>query len=322
MYILLRSLANKVGLCGNATCISGFGHNAWVACPVAFAVFGVFVAVLTSASQAAAERLISVSVQSRDVQGNAIKKVISVDPGKTAIIVIDMWNRHWCKTFTARAESLIPQMNRTTEACRKLGIQVVFAPAEVADFYKDTPQRKSMQAIAQHPKPQRVVFNPPNPPGPIDNCECGPSRPCPVAYVWKRQNADLEIADNDLIGNCTDERELLNLCQERGIDTLLYAGVASNMCVLNRPFGILNMKRYGLRAVVIGDLVKAITANGIGPDGKADAAFTPDKGSGLVLRHIEQYIAPSISSRQLIQAAYPTRSSSAKTDVKHTGKDD
>lgn len=79
-------------------------------------------------------------------------------------------------------------------------------------------------------------------------------------------------------------------------------GVASNMCVLGRLCGILNMKRHDLRIIVVGDMVEAITANGIGPDGKRDRNFTPAKGSAIVLRHIEQHIAPSIRSRQLIAA--------------------
>ena len=68
-------------------------------------------------------------------------------PAKTAVVVIDMWDRHWCKTFTARVGNMVPRMNRTLDACRKLGIQVVFAPSDVVDFYRDFPQRKAMQAV-------------------------------------------------------------------------------------------------------------------------------------------------------------------------------
>ena len=36
------------------------------------------------------------------------------------------------------------------------------------------------------------------------------------------------------MGHCNNGRQLVNLCGERGIDTLLYMGVASNMCVQHR----------------------------------------------------------------------------------------
>ena len=255
-----------------------------------------------AASQTTPPAAIELVAQSRDKDGKVVKKTVRIVPAKTAVVVIDMWDRHWCKTFTARVGNLAPRMNRTLDACRKLGIQVVFAPSDVVDFYKDFPQRKAMQAVPQHAEPKLVPFNPPVTPGPIDNCECGPSRPCHSANVWTRQVADLAIRDKDLIGDCNNGRELLNLSQERGIDTLIYMGVASNMCVLGRSCGILNMKRHDLRIIVVGDMVEAITANGIGPDGKPDRNFTPAKGSAIVLRHIEQHIAPSIRSRQLIAA--------------------
>jgi len=256
-----------------------------------------------AADQAAPPAAIELVAQSRDKNGEVVKKAVRIVPAKTAVVVIDMWDRHWCKTFTARVGNLAPRMNRTLDACRKLGIQVVFAPSDVADFYKDFSQRKAMQAVRQHAEPKLVPFNPPATPGPLDNCECGPSRPCRSANVWTRQLANLAIAEKDLIGDCNNGRELLNLCQERGFDTLIYLGVASNMCVLSRSCGILNMKRHDLRTIVVGDMVEAITANGIGPDGKPDHNFTPAKGSALVLRHIEQHIAPSVRSRQLIAAA-------------------
>ena len=257
---------------------------------------------LFAVEQAFASMVIPLDIQTRDMQGEIVRGEMTIDPEKTAVVVIDMWDRHWCETFTQRSAEMIPQMNLTLDACRNLGIQVVFAPAEVVNFYSSTPQRQAMVAIPDYPLPPTVSFNPPSPPQPIDHCECGPDQPCPVAYVWTRQHSDLRIEAEDLIGNCTYARELLNLCQDRGINTLLYAGVASNMCVLYRPFGIINMKRYGMDAIVIGDLVKAITANGIGPNGQPDPTFTPELGTALALQHIEQYVAPSIDSQQLLTA--------------------
>jgi hypothetical protein len=63
------------------------------------------------------------------------------------------------------------------------------------------------------------------------------------------------------------------------------------------------MKQHGLRTLVVRDLVEAITANGIGPDGKPDPNFTPARGSARVERQIEQFVSPTIESRQLLQAA-------------------
>ncbi len=245
---------------------------------------------------------IELTVRQRDGAGTAFEKAVTLDPAKSAVVVIDMWDRHWCKTYTDRVGNLVPRMNHTLAAARKLGIQVVFAPSDTTDFYKDYPQRKAMQAIPRHPAPETIGFQAPRPPGPTDHCECGPDEPCGKGRAWSRQHPGLKIEEGDLIGDCNNGGELLSLCRERGIDTLLYMGVASNMCVQYRSFGIRNMKNHGLRAIVVRDLVEAITANGIGPDGKPDPNFTPAKGSARIERHIEQHIGPTVASRQLIQA--------------------
>ena len=252
-----------------------------------------------SASQA-----VRLELKRRGEDGGAVLEPVSIDPARTAIVVIDMWDRHWCETYNSRVGNLVPRMNQTLRAARELGIQVVHAPSDTMEFYKDYPQRQAMQSIADQPIPETVDFNPPEPPGGKDCCECGPDRPCTPHAAWTRQHPELEIVPGDLIGDSNNARELLNLCGQRGIETLIYTGVASNMCVLHRQFGLINMKRHGLDVVFVGDLVEAITANGYDPGRKEeDANFTPAGGSATVQRHLERYVAPSIESRQLIAAA-------------------
>jgi nicotinamidase-related amidase len=248
---------------------------------------------------------LALRLQARDAEGRVTRQSLALDPAKTAVVVIDMWDRHWCQTYTARVAHLVPRMNRTLQAARQLGLQVVFAPSDVVAFYQDAPQRKAMQAVRPHPEPPTVAFDPPAPPGPTDCCECGPAQPCKAAAGkrWTRQHPDLEITERDLIGDCNNGRELLNLCQERGLDTLLYMGVASNMCVQYRSMGLRNMKRHGLRTIVVADLVEAITSNGLNAPGQKDLNFTPAGGTARVQGHLEQYVAPTIESRQLLTAA-------------------
>jgi nicotinamidase-related amidase/type 1 glutamine amidotransferase len=270
----------------------------------------VFVSALTivlAAEGKVANNGFELNLQRREpADGALVREKKRIDPAKTAIVVIDMWDRHWCRTYTARVANMVPRMNRTLDAARKLGIHVVFAPSDVVEFYKDYPQRKAMLAIGDRPLPPKTTFRPPAQPTGKDCCECGPTQPCKANSFghWSRQHPDLRIAEGDLIGDCNNERELLNFCQDRGIDTLIYMGVASNMCVLNRQFGMSNMKQYGLKLMFVCDLVQAITANGLDPASKTpDWNFTPAKGSAVIQRYLEKHIAPSFESRQLIRAA-------------------
>src|SRR5689334_13382174 len=66
---------------------------------------------------------------------------------KTAIIVCDMWDKHWCSGATGRVGGLVRKMDPFLEAARKAGIQIIHAPSETMDFYRDMPQRKLMLAL-------------------------------------------------------------------------------------------------------------------------------------------------------------------------------
>jgi nicotinamidase-related amidase len=227
-----------------------------------------------------------------------------IDPAKSLIVVIDMWDRHWCKTYSARSGNMVPRMNETLAAARKLGIQVVMAPSDVLAFYAEYPQRAAMLAIPRHDEPADRGFNPGAPPAGGDNCECGPSLPCKPGAVWTRQHPDLSIEAGDFIADGNNARELFNLCSERDIDTLIYVGAASNICVCHRAVGMLNMRRHGYRTFFVRDLVESITANGLDPaTRKPDPNFTPAKGTRRTEWYLEQHVSPSIESRQLIAAA-------------------
>ena len=54
--------------------------------------------------------------------------------------------------------------------------------------------------------------------------------------------------------------QLIKVLQQRGTKYLLYAGYASNMCVLTRPTGIIEMAQDGYRIVFVRDASLAIEA--------------------------------------------------------------
>jgi nicotinamidase-related amidase len=250
------------------------------------------------------EKSFSLTLQTRNAEGAIRIETAEVRGTRMAIVVMDMWDRHWCESFTRKAGAMVEPMNRTLNAARQLGITIVFSPSEVTGFYDDMPQREIMKTLPYHNMPERL-FNPPLPPwNKTGGCECGPDRPCQskAGMVWTRQHEELEIKGEDFITERT--QELYNLCRERGITMLLYMGVASNMCILNRPTGIIEMTERGLKCMLVRDLSEAITGNGYNPDsGMAEPGFTPESGSQAVIEHIEQHIVPTVSANQLFIAA-------------------
>ena len=73
---------------------------------------------------------------------------------KTAVLICDMWNKHWCSGATERVNGLVVKMAPFLESARKRGIQIIHAPSETMPFYQDTPQRKRI-AFWRFPRSNR-----------------------------------------------------------------------------------------------------------------------------------------------------------------------
>lgn len=259
----------------------------------------------TAASQTDAHEEFTIVLQTRDREQKIVVKPDQIDPSQTAVIVVDMWDKHWCKSFTEKVGGMVEGMNKMLDAARKLGVQVIFAPSETMDFYKDAPQRRRIQQMPTHPLQAVKAFDPPPMPWlKTGGCECSKDRPCKGNRSWTRQHKDLVITAGDLISD--DVKEINNFCREKGIKNLLYAGVASNMCVATtRPFSVTPMTRYGYRCVLIRDLAEAISGNGYDPDLKKEIPdFKPEQGTARVAEHFERFFAPTISGDQLLVAAH------------------
>ena len=58
------------------------------------------------------------------------------DARKTAVIVCDMWDRHWCKGATDRVAEMAPAINRLIAVARGQGALVIHAPSGVTGYYQ------------------------------------------------------------------------------------------------------------------------------------------------------------------------------------------
>jgi nicotinamidase-related amidase len=244
------------------------------------------------------------------------------DAKKTAIVVCDMWDHHWCKSAEARVGELAPAMDAMLKAARAKGVFVIHAPSTCTDFYKDTPQRKRAQAapFAKPPIPLAATerwgtcWHWPDAKRegvlPIDDsdmgCDCEVK--CEIGAPWKRQTAAIRIDDDDAL---TDNgQETWNLLAERKIDNVILCGVHLNMCVLGRPFAIRQMVTLGKNVALVRDMT--------------DTMYNPDRPPGVshfagtdrVVEHVERYWCPSFPSTD-ITGTPPFR---FKADPRATGK--
>jgi nicotinamidase-related amidase len=209
----------------------------------------------------------------------------------TAIVICDMWDKHWCSGATERVNALVTKMAPFLEAARKRGIQIIHAPSETMAFYQDTPQRQRILGFPKIEPPAALSL--PDPPLPIDDKRGGCDTPDQVYKAWTREHPGLRIDASDVISD--NGAEIYSFVRARNIRTLLFMGVHTNMCVLNRAFAIKKMTALGLRCILVRDLTDAMY-------NPQDAPYVShDAGTQLVIEHIEKYWAPTTTSADLLR---------------------
>ncbi|MBX3415238.1 MAG: hypothetical protein KF708_21315 [Pirellulales bacterium] len=215
-------------------------------------------------------------------------------PGESALLLCDMWDRHWCPSATARCGELAAKMAPLVDAARAAGVLIIHAPSDTMDFYRDHPARKRALAQAKIELPPARDLS--DPPLPIDDSDGGcDDDPAPQMYkAWQRQHPLISIADEDLI---SDDGELVySHLERRGVKQLFVMGVHTNMCVLGRSFGIRQMARWGMPCVLVRDLTDTMY------DPKDRPFVTHNEGTALVVEHIERHWCPSVASDELLRA--------------------
>jgi len=218
---------------------------------------------------------------------------------ETAVIICDMWDRHWCPSASARVAELAPAINRFVAAARLRGVLIVHAPSETMAFYQDYPQR---QAARNAPRAADLPAGMARGKAFISRrelldlwaddlnhaCDCAR---CRQHRTWSRQIETIQIAPEDLISD--SGAEMWNVFAERGIKNVLLVGVHTNICVVGRSFGLRNWANFGFNAMLVRDLT--------------DAMYSPRRASDLdhfsgterVIVHIEKFICPTVFSTAL-----------------------
>ena len=82
----------------------------------------------------------------------------AIVPSKTAIIITDMWDKHWCKGATHRVGLIAQKMEPLLQVARGAGILIIHAPSETMDFYSNAPGRLLAQNAPRATPPSELTF--------------------------------------------------------------------------------------------------------------------------------------------------------------------
>lgn len=219
----------------------------------------------------------------------------TIDAEKTALILCDAWDQHWCRGATKRLNEMVGRLDAFLARMRGAGTLIVHAPSDTMDFYRDSPARRRIRLDC--PAEPASVCLPSVFPLPIDDSDGGSDSREGVEMVnrrvWRRQHPAIWMdEERDVISD--QGGEIFAYLQEREIRRVFFAGVHTNMCILNRTFGIKNMVRWGMEPVLVRDLT--------------DVMYNPEKAPyvnheealNLVVGYIEKFWCPSVASDELI----------------------
>ncbi|HLU88380.1 MAG TPA: isochorismatase family protein [Cyclobacteriaceae bacterium] len=215
----------------------------------------------------------------------------SIPMPQVALVLVDVWQRHYLRDTENRGEAIIQQnLIPTVAACRKYGMTVIHAPSSPV-----AKQHPNWVNLVKEGEQAKATDN--WPPEQFRRLE-GPyqayRRPHEPREA-ERQNLPALTFHPDILplpGEpvvATGE-ELHRYCKIHNILFLVYAGFNTNACILSRDYATLQMSNRGYQVVLLRDCTTGMES------ASTQATLAQTHGAILLLEMFGQY---SISSDEL-----------------------
>ncbi len=200
-------------------------------------------------------------VPCREENFSFVEQRLALPAAQTALVLVDVWATHYIDSWLARAaditrEKIVPLM----AAARQAGVLVVHAPSPFVV------QRHHPESMPSSPStPSTDDWPPAGFRGIYRSGEHAPfgRQPEPrLSAAQKRYETELKIAEiaapqsGDSI--IADGVQLHALLKARGILHLVYAGFATNWCVIGRDYGIIEMNGRGYNIILARDATTGV----------------------------------------------------------------
>jgi nicotinamidase-related amidase len=221
----------------------------------------------------------------------------SVDPRAVAILVCDMWDRHWSRAAMERGDAIAVRIDAFLTRARAAGMTVIHAPSETMKVYDGTPARRRILEVPRVALPEARQHA--DPLLPVDDTDGGSDTNTgnenTDAALWTKQTDLIHIdQEHDVISD--NGAEIYSFMRARGIQTILICGVHTNMCVLDRSFAIKSFTTRGLDIVLLRDLTDSLYNPSLRP------YVSHDEGTELIIGYIEKFWCPSVTSTEIVAA--------------------
>ena len=217
---------------------------------------------------------------------------------QTALILIDMWDRHFIESWVERVHEVnIEKIAPVMEEVRRIGMHIIHAPCpEVAARFPQT--------VSDPPAQNPPLPEPAWPPAEFRERKgeyavlAGPrSQPPGIEDRWDAikdgltMTPDIEIRDEDSMIATGDQ--LQHVLAQRKILYTIFAGYASNWCLMGRDYGIRAMSRYRYFILLLRDCTLGVEF----PDTLENNFVTE-----MTIREVEQQRGFSVGNPEFLAA--------------------
>ena len=217
---------------------------------------------------------------------------LNYEANNVTLLICDMWDKHWCKPAQLRTNRLASKMNSLVNFMRSKGVKIIHSPSNVIDYYKNSNARLSIINIPKVQLPKEIKHI--NPPIPIDDFSSISQSKQPLENVWTRQHKAIQI-NNDLDVISDDGIEIYRFIYHYNIQLVLVMGIHTNLCVLNRSFGIKQLVKWGINTVLIRDMTDSLN------NPEKTPYVNHNQGRKLIISYIEKYWCPSIIGNEYLK---------------------
>ena len=214
---------------------------------------------------------------------------------KAALVMVDVWDRHYLKDTEERAEGIIQKkIMPLLTICRKRGFRIIHAPSPDLDIAYKHPawigaSNKGDKKTKENWPPKEFrdksgeykQYAHPKEPREDERREL---------VSGLSMHPDVQVEGNEVV--VATGEELHRYCEENGILFLFYLGFNTNACIVLRDYGTIEMHKRGYDIIIVRDCTTGMESF------KTHDALSQTKGTILMLEMFGKY---SITSEELIK---------------------
>lgn len=231
-------------------------------------------------------------------------QLLNYNANQVALLSIGIWNGHSCYSATDRIHKIAKEANVFISRMRKLGCHIIHCGSYNNYHCKlgkwdETNLRKNIRGKPKAKLQDKGITIPPLP---IDDSDGG-YEPADKNMEYNKKNVaihpDIEIDyDNDCISDYS--KEILNYLYDKGVKLIVAFGTHTNMCILDKPYGIKHYIRYGFPVVLVENLCDSMY------NPKMPPFISHQESNKCMTEWIQKYVCPTINSNEVIDYSHKT----------------